>query len=323
MTFADLSGLPSVSFAPQSAGETETAIITAYEAIAKATLQPGDPVRLFLESLAYILSVQNGLIDLAGKQNLLAYARGGHLDHLGAPMGVIRIQPQPARTTVRFGVDGALAFAVPIPAGTRVTTQSGGVMFATLSGCDEEGDERFRDRIRMAPESFSVAGPNGAYEARVKAVSADISAVSVTSPTPGVVDIRFVLTDGELPDEAMIEEVENALTPKDVRPLTDKVLVGSPETVEYALAGKWFLSSSDSTLLASITKAVDAAVEGYRLWQRSKPGRDINPDELIARMRNAGAKRVELATPVFQRLTETQIARETSVSMTFGGVEDE
>ena len=376
MTFADLSGLPSVSFAPQSAGETETAIITAYEAIAKATLQPGDPVRLFLESLAYVISVQNGLIDLAGKQNLLAYARGGHLDHLGAPMGVVRIQPQPARTTVRFGLDEALAFDVPVPAGTRVTTQSGGVMFATLtdavipagelsvkvaakateagavgnglvpgqlcrlvdpipyvtsvenadttlSGCDEETDERFRERIRTAPESFSVAGPDKAYEARVRAVSGDITAVSVTSPTPGVVDIRFVLTDGELPDEAMIEEVEHALTPKDVRPLTDKVLVGPPETVEYALAGKWFLSSSDTTLLASITKAVDAAVEGYRLWQRSKPGRDINPDELVARIRNAGAKRVELSTPVFRRLTETQIARETSVAMTFGGVEDE
>ena len=376
MTFADLSGLPSVSFAPQSAGETETAIITAYEAIAKTTLQPGDPVRLFLESLAYLISVQNGLIDLAGKQNLLAYARGGHLDHLGAPMGVVRIQPQPARTTVRFGLDEALSFDVPIPAGTRVTTQSGGVMFATLndtvipagelgvkaavkateagaagnglvpgqicrlvdpipyvtsvenvdttlSGCDEETDERFRERIRMAPESFSVAGPDKAYEARVKSVSGDITAVSVTSPTPGVVDIRFVLTDGELPDEAMIEEVENALTPKDVRPLTDKVMVGPPDTVDYALAGKWFLSSSDTTLLASITKAVDAAVEGYRLWQRSKPGRDINPDELVARIRNAGAKRVELSTPVFKRLIETQIARETSVSMTFGGVEDE
>lgn len=376
MTFADLSGLPSVSFAPQSAGETETAIITAYEAIAKTTLQPGDPVRLFLESLAYLISVQNGLIDLAGKQNLLAYARGGHLDHLGAPMGVVRIQPQPARTAVHFGLDEALAFDVPIPAGTRVTTQSGGVMFATLndavipagelgvkaavkateagaagnglvpgqlcrlvdpipyvtsvenvdttlSGCDEETDERFRERIRMAPESFSVAGPDKAYEARVKSVSGDITAVSVTSPTPGVVDIRFVLTDGELPDEAMIEEVENALTPKDVRPLTDKVLVGPPDTVDYALAGKWFLSSSDATLLASITKAVDAAVEGYRLWQRSKPGRDINPDELVARIRNAGAKRVELSTPVFKRLIETQIARETSVSMTFGGVEDE
>lgn len=47
MTFADLSGLPSVSFAPQSAGETETAIITAYEAIAKATLQPAIPCACF------------------------------------------------------------------------------------------------------------------------------------------------------------------------------------------------------------------------------------------------------------------------------------
>ena len=153
MTFADLSGLPSVSFAPQSAGETETAIITAYEAIAKATLQPGDPVRLFLESLAYILSVQNGLIDLAGKPNLLAYARGGHLDHLGAPMGVIRIQPQPARTTVRFGVDGALAFAVPIPAGTRVTTQSGGVMFATLSDAVLAAGELFVETSAKATEA--------------------------------------------------------------------------------------------------------------------------------------------------------------------------
>ena len=48
MTSVDLSALPSVAFAPQSAGETETAIITAYEAISKTTLQPGDPVRLFL-----------------------------------------------------------------------------------------------------------------------------------------------------------------------------------------------------------------------------------------------------------------------------------
>ena len=133
MTFADLSGLPSVSFAPQSAGRRRRRSSRRMRPSPRRRSSPGDPVRLFLESLAYVISDQNSLIDLAGKQNLLAYARGGHLDHLGAPMGVIRIQPQPARTTVRFGVDEALAFAVPIPAGTRVTTQSGGVMFATLS----------------------------------------------------------------------------------------------------------------------------------------------------------------------------------------------
>ena len=157
MTSVDLLAQPSVAFAPQSAGETETAIIAAYEAIAQTTLQPGDPVRLFLESLAYILSVQNGLIDLAGKQNLLAYARGGHLDHLGAPMGVIRIKPQPARTTVRFGLDEALSFDVPIPAGTRVTTQSGGVMFATLSDAVLPAGELFVETPAKATEAGASA----------------------------------------------------------------------------------------------------------------------------------------------------------------------
>lgn len=319
MTFADLSGLPSVSFAPQSAGETETAIITAYEAIAKATLQPGDPVRLFLESLAFDVPVPAGT-RVTTQSGGVMFAT---LTDAVIPAGELSVEVAAKATeagAVGNGlVPGQLCRLVdPIPYVTSVENAD-----TTLSGCDEETDERFRERIRTAPESFSVAGPDKAYEARVRAVSGDITAVSVTSPTPGVVDIRFVLTDGELPDEAMIEEVEHALTPKDVRPLTDKVLVGPPETVEYALAGKWFLSSSDTTLLASITKAVDTAVEGYRLWQRSKPGRDINPDELVARIRNAGAKRVELSTPVFRRLIETQIARETSVAMTFGGVEDE
>lgn len=93
MTFADPSGLPSVSFAPQSAGETKTAIVTAYEIITKTTLQPGDPACLFLESLAYVIPVQSGLIGFTRRQNLLVYAWGGHFDHLGAPMGVTRIQP--------------------------------------------------------------------------------------------------------------------------------------------------------------------------------------------------------------------------------------
>ena len=104
MSSVNLTALSDVHFAPQSASETEAAVITAYEAIAKVTLQPGDPVRLFLETLAYTLCVQNSLIDLAGKQNLLAYASKEHLDHLGALMGVARIPAQPARCTMRFAL---------------------------------------------------------------------------------------------------------------------------------------------------------------------------------------------------------------------------
>ena len=376
MSSVNLTALPDVHFAPQSASETEAAVITAYEAIAKVTLQPGDPVRLFLETLAYTLCVQNSLIDLAGKQNLLAYASKEHLDHLGALMGVARIPAQSARLSLRFVLGEPLGFAVPIPEGTRVATKDGQIAFATVSdseiaagelqvdvaalcttsgaqatglvpgqvtqlvdpipyvvsvsntttsveGADIEDDERLRERIRLAPETYTVAGSTGAYEARVLAVSADIEAVSVTSPEPGVVDVRFTLTGGELPDAAMISLVSEAISGETVRPLTDTVLVDAPDVVPYALKGKWFLRRSDATLLASVTSAVDNAVETFRLWQRSKPGRDINPTRLISLVERAGAKRVELESPVFTPLGKVAVARETAVELLFGGLEDD
>ncbi len=376
MSSVNLAALPHVSFAHADAAEVEAAVLTAYEGLTGLTLQPGDPVRLFLESLAYTVSVQNQLIDLAGRQNLLAFARGAHLDHLGALMGETRIAAQSARVMLRFELAEALAFAVPIPAGSRASTTDGSLLFATAleaeipagetgvevvaycvspgaagtglvpgqitrlvdplphvsgvsnvtissEGADVEDDERLRERIRLAPESYTVAGSAGAYEARVLGVSADILAVAVDSPEPGVVDVRFVLTDGELPDATMIALVRDGLSAETVRPLTDKVLVGAPDVVEYAVTGRWYLRRADAALLSGVSRAVEQAVETFRIWQRSQPGRDINPSRLIALVQQAGAKRVELDSPAFTPLTATQVARETSLELVFGGLEDE
>lgn len=71
----DLRALPAVTFAPLSAADIEASILTTYEGLTGVSLQPGDPVRLFLEALAYVQSVQNRLLNLAGQQGLLAYAR--------------------------------------------------------------------------------------------------------------------------------------------------------------------------------------------------------------------------------------------------------
>ncbi len=372
----NLAVLPDVSFAESDASAVEAAVLTVYEGLTGLTLQPGDPVRLFLESLAYTVSVQNQLIDLAGKQNLLAYARGAHLDHLGALMGEARIAAQSARVMLRFELTEPLAFAVPIPVGSRASTKDGNILFATAieaeipagqtgvevpahctspgasgtglvpgqitqlvdplpyvagvsnvtissEGSDIEDDERLRERIRLAPESYTVAGSTGAYEARVLGVSADILAVAVDSPEPGVVDVRFVLTDGELPDAAMIALVSDSLSAETVRPLTDKVLVGAPDVVEYTVIGRWYALRVDAALLSGVARAVERAVETYRIWQRSQPGRDINPSRLIALVQQAGAKRVELDAPLFTPLTATQVARETAVSLVFGGLEEE
>lgn len=371
----NLAALPQVNFAPQSTADVESAVLTAYERLAGVTLQPGDPVRLFLESLAYTVSVQNSLIDLAGRQGLLAYAEQAHLDHLGAIMGVTRIPRQPAHCTLRFALGEALGFDVPVPSGTRAATRDGTTAFATeaeaviragdlfvdvpakctepgaaasglvpgqvaslmdplpyvvnvrnvsvsVDGADAESDARLRERIRIAPESYTVAGSSGAYIARVLAARSDVAAVTVHSPEPGVVDVRFVLTNGELPDAHAISMVSDALTAEEVRPLTDKVLVSAPDTVSYALRGQWYLRRGDAALLSGVTTAVERAVEEYRLWQRGQPGRDINPSQLVALVQSAGAKRVHLEEPAFLSLTDTQIARESIVEFSFGGLED-
>ena len=130
-----------------------------------------------------------------------------------------------------------------------------------------------------------------------------------------------LLAGGELPDEAMLSMVREALSDETVRPLTDRVDVAAPETVDYAVSGRWYLRRSDAVLLSGVTSAVAQAVEGWRLWQRSQPGRDINPTRLIAAVQAAGAKRVELDSPAFRALEATQVARETDISLLFGGLE--
>lgn len=372
----DLDSLPVITFAPLQSETCEAQIISAYERLAGTTLYPGDPLRLFLESVAWFGTVQNNLIDLAARQNLLAYAQGANLDHLGALMGVSRIPAQPARCVARFSLSQALNFNVPVPEGTRITTRDGKAIFKTVTasvipagdvsvnlpvicleagsigsgllpgqidslvdpipyiasvenietsidGANAESDERLRERIRLAPESFTVAGSSGEYEARTLEVSSDIASVSVTSPEPGVVDVRLVLTGGELPDAAMCELVETALSAETVRPLTDKVLVAPPDPVPYSINGVWYASAANATMLGVISAKVAEALETYRLWQRKKPGRDIVPSKLIELIQQAGVKRIELTEPVFTEVAPTEIAREESVNLEFGGLETE
>lgn len=375
-TSVNLDYLPEISFSPQDASETLAEIIASYEKLASTTLQPGDPVRLFLNTLAYRVSVQNGVIDLAGRQNLLAFATGGHLDHLGALMGVARIPAQPSRCILRFRIGQPLDFDLPIPEGTRVSSRDGKIIFATIqtatiaagamettavafaetpgqaanglvpgqlsqlvdplpyvieaanasetgAGADIEDDERLRERIRIAPESFTVAGSRGAYEARTLAISQEIEEVAVYSPEPGHVDVRFTLTGGALPDEAMIALVLAGLSDETVRPLTDFVHAGAPDPVAYDVIGKWYLRRSESMLLASTSFKVDRALEKFLLWQRRKPGRDLNPSRLISLVEQAGAKRIALESPVFTPLELVQVAREREVRLEFGGLEDD
>jgi len=124
-----LSDLKDINFCDTSATNIETDIINTYETIANRKLYPGDPVRLFLEALAYIIAQQRVIIDFSAKQNLLRYAIGDYLDQVVALVGVKRLDAFPATCTVKFTLSAAQTSVISIPQGIRV--KAGEIYFAT------------------------------------------------------------------------------------------------------------------------------------------------------------------------------------------------
>lgn len=197
----------------------------------------------------------------------------------------------------------------------NITTSSGGT--------DTESDDELRTRAKLSADAYSVAGPVGAYEYIVKSVSTDIIDVKVTSPEVGVVDIRVLRKDGELPTETLINDIETAVSAGKTRPLTDKVNVLAPEAVTYDIDIIYYISDEDLGRAAEIDNAVSATVDNYVQWQKSKIGRDINDSELIAKVRNAGAKRVIVNSPLYTVVADKSVAIAKTINITNGGVEND
>lgn len=192
----------------------------------------------------------------------------------------------------------------------------------SAGGADEESDDDYRERIHEAPEHFSTAGPTGAYEYWAKSANSGIIDVAVTSPSAGTVEIRPLMTGGTLPKQELLDAVKTVVSADKVRPLTDNVSVVAPDEVSYDIAMTYYTDTG--TAKSTIKDAVAQAVNNYRLWQKSKIGRDINPSRLIADvMAVAGVKRVTLTAPTYTVLTDTQVAQDKTTSIVLGGSEDE
>ena len=68
--------LPEIIFCATDAAEVERQVFLAYEQATGRKLYPGNPERLFCESMAYVIAMERTIINEAAKQNLLAYAIG-------------------------------------------------------------------------------------------------------------------------------------------------------------------------------------------------------------------------------------------------------
>ena len=191
-------------------------------------------------------------------------------------------------------------------------------------GTGEESEESFRERIFLAPSSYSTAGPADAYEYWVKQYnSAAIEDVRIHEPEEAIVDIRILLKGGEIPSQTFCDGALAYLKENPIIPLTDNDQVAPPDIVNYKLKATYYIARSNINNIASIQESIEGAKETYLNWQKTKIGRDINPDALTEFVRAAGGKRVAIESPVFTRIPETSIAIESEVEFVYGGVEDD
>lgn len=223
-----------------------------------------DPAYKLLQVCAFREMHLRQRVNDSARANFLAYAMGADLDNLGALFGVTRLQLDP----------GDPARSIP----------------PTM-----ESDLDLRRRIQLAPEGFSVAGPEGAYIFHALAAHADVLDASATSPSPGEVIVSVLSRSGDgTASPAMISAVADRLQSDDRRPLTDHVTVQGAQIVPFTVSAVVYTyAGPDSALVLAESQRRLAAYleESHRL------GRDVPRSGIYSVLHSDGVQRVELEQP--------------------------
>ncbi|MCB5423956.1 baseplate J/gp47 family protein [Altererythrobacter sp. CC-YST694] len=247
-----------------------------------------DPAMRVLQVAAWfrLLDRQKANDDAVGA--MLAYATGADLDQIGARFGVQRLQISPADPEQN------------LPA----------VM---------ESDADLRFRITLAPEGYSVAGPEGAYLYYALTADSQVASVTARSPAPAEVEI-YVLSraaEGTASPE-LIATVAAALSDKTVRPIGDRVTVQSATIVPYAIEARItsFAGPDASIVMANAQARIEQFVADNR-----KIGRDITRAAINSALFVGGAQNVSILSPAEDIvLDDTQAAICTGIAISHAGI---
>lgn len=322
-TAVDLSKLPP----PKLVEELDYETILAEWIVAMKLVMPAyvvresDPATKVMQIGAYREMLLRQRVNDAAYAVMPAYAEDSDLDQIGARAGI-----------ARFVLDeGDPANGIP----------------ATL-----ESDEDFRRRIVLAPEGFSVAGPEGAYIFHALSADARVLDASAYSPEPD--DIRQIVFDvldahSASPAllAAMASALDNANWPGDVivsvlsrdgdgtatgdltaavstylsaetrRPLTDHVIAQSAQIITYMVEAiiTTFSGPDSAVVMATAQASLDKYVASSH-----RMGRDITISGLHAALHVEGVHNVTLISPVADIIVDrTSAAYCTGTSLIFAG----
>lgn len=226
-----------------------------------------DPVYKLMEVAAFREMVLRQRVNDGAHATMLAYATGTDLDIRGADFDVERL-------VIDHGDPEAL------PPRPRIM----------------ESDEAFRYRIQLSNRAKNTAGSADDYE--FWALSADGRVKSIATDSPkGTLTVTVSVLSHEGNGTAtpeLIQLVEDTLTPKGTRPLSDEVVVQSAHINEFAVEAELELFSGPDQ--AEVLNAARQKLDAW-LSESHRQGLDLTLDGFYAALRVPGVYKVHLTSP--------------------------
>jgi phage-related baseplate assembly protein len=270
------------------------------------------------------------IIETLDYEQIVTAMRDDLVERFPLIAGVIDLESEPARKLIEAFAyrelrlrarinDAARAVLLASSYGTNLDHL--GALFATARQAGET-DVRFRRRIQLAPEAFSVAGPEGAYQYHALTVAPWARDVSAVSRRPGVVRVT-VLKEGTdpLPTLAEREVVRLHLRNEAIRPLTDVVEVMAPGIWRTRIVAKLTLyPGPDGELVRQrALAAVTAWMEKNRML-----GMNLPRSALYAALHQEGVHSVDLVSPADDLVLDvTEVYAVDAIEVSVSSIRDE
>jgi len=248
-----------------------------------------DPVVKLLEVGAYNKVGNRARVNDAAKALLLAHAIGPDLDHLGANFNLPRLVVQ---------AEDLLA----VPPVAKVMEQ----------------DDPYRERIQLAFEGLTTAGPRNSYILHARSASGLVADASAESPSPACVTVTVLSSEGEgVAGPELLATVAAGLNDEDVRPLGDRVTAQSAEIIRYQINAILHMKSAGPEADAGLAEARTRL--GKWVNPRKRLGVEVARSAIDAQVHVAGVSRVELSGWVDLAPSKAQAAYCTELNVVLAG----
>lgn len=247
-----------------------------------------EPLARLLQENCYRELVWRQRVNDAVRAVMLAYAKGNDLDQRAALFNLERLVITPADT-------------------------------ANNVAEVDEGDDELRERIQLAPQGFSVAGPAAAYVSKARAADGRVLDAKTTRPIPGDVLVTVLSREGDgTAGRDLLDIVETALSAEDQRPLNDTVTAASAGIVRYRIRAKGYTRSAvgaDVLIAQANTNARAYADTVHRL------GVGVAESGIKGVCQAAGLSKTELIEPAGDlNIGPTQASYCEGVEIVWGGL---